>query len=599
MKRTITVALMALIISLCLYILSGCSPKLPSATQNEGSSASATTSDIHTENQEPEDILYGFSRFLDMQGFDFDVSEGDFLDAVEAYTREDVMVIPSCGIYEQGISGGNDSVMMNYSHSTYFERISTKFSFKAEATVKGMSLPFGISPDDTLKSTLQKLGLDLDPVLDFVDDDGVKDGAGGEEMTLDFDFPGIFYSLTLQRTPLDSSSSPDAYTYSLTYQETQTTSLNDGRLTKKRSMTSSYSDVDLSFKRLEISGGTTRTKDITFSHVSPSGTSTQLDLAEDERSYMLSVLSDMISDALLGALPSCGHDYEISTAIGSVKYHSKCGYLFAPLSVIQLSGEAKERFDSILGVKERSGDADGITEHPEYKTPVTLLLHNWDGYGVSYKTISECSLSCSIIDLLNGMTETGETVDMISDETVNQGSTLLPVDGGTKWLEVGSKIYRISPDFSKIYLVDSHLGGGSAMSMDEELRDMLVSAWYYHPYDYYIGAYDNNTREINLDHVYDADTTVHVHISSINVKNEHDPSNKINIELLSTVDQTVTVSLDCQQSADNLAQGASQSVTLTAGKSKSVNLDFGGWKYHSYDIRISVDNTVVSLTIIP
>ena len=81
--------------------------------------------------------------------------------------------------------------------------------------------------------------------------------------------------------------------------------------------------------------------------------------------------------------------------------------------------------------------------------------------------------------------------------------------------------------------------------------------------------------------------------------NDYDPANKIILELTSTVDQSVYISLFCSQSGDNLAEGDAKDLTLQAGKPETVELTFGGWKDFNYWIDIKVDNTRINLRIEP
>ena len=69
--------------------------------------------------------------------------------------------------------------------------------------------------------------------------------------------------------------------------------------------------------------------------------------------------------------------------------------------------------------------------------------------------------------------------------------------------------------------------------------------------------------------------------------------------MISTIDQTISVRLNCSQSDDNLAEGDAKDVTLKAGKAETVELSFGGWKDFNYWIDISVDNTRINLRIEP
>ena len=234
-----------------------------------------------------------------------------------------------------------------------------------------------------------------------------------------------------------------------------------------------------------------------------------------------------------------------------------------------------------------------------YQSAIKMMRYNWDGYGISTKWIETSDIVYSIIDAAEKLTETGETVEKISDAVVDENSTELPIERGTLWLEIGSKIYRIDPDFEQLCRVDGHLGSGYVMNASEQFKKMIIDAWQYHPYDYYAGNYNNETNEIKLNHVYNAPSTVQVQIKKVEIVNDYDPKNKITLELISTVDQSVSISLLCSQSNDNLADGDRKEIVLTAKEAETVELTFGGWKDFSYWIDISVDNTRINLRIEP
>ena len=156
----------------------------------------------------------------------------------------------------------------------------------------------------------------------------------------------------------------------------------------------------------------------------------------------------------------------------------------------------------------------------------------------------------------------------------------------------------MDPELRWICRVEGYLGKGYMLQITEQFRKMVSNALAAYPYDYYTGRYNNQTDAILLQHYYQADSTVHVHIKELEVFKEFSPKNKIVVELFSTVDQTVAINLDCYQSEDNLASGDWKEISLKAGEGKTVELSFGGWKY-SYTVCITVDNTKIELLITP
>lgn len=239
-------------------------------------------------------------------------------------------------------------------------------------------------------------------------------------------------------------------------------------------------------------------------------------------------------------------------------------------------------------------------EKPETEIAVKFMRFNreFDSY-ISYKKIPRGDFASSLIDVLEGMSETGQTVDKISDQTIDESPSNLPVEAGTMWIEANSKIYRINSDFTQICRVEGHLGKGYVLSSSEAIRTYIKEIWYYYPRDYYIGTYTKKRNVINIEHVYSSYSSVSVDIKNIEVINDYRPTNKITLELLSDKDQTVSVDLDCSQSNDNLAEGDQENVSLKAGIPKTVELSFGGWKDSWYWIDILVDNTRINLKIEP
>ena len=342
------------------------------------------------------------------------------------------------------------------------------------------------------------------------------------------------------------------------------------------------------------------------SHVGVDGVTALMDMTEDAQAEIISALNsgEWVDDGT-----NCGHDYEFTIDNAIIRYHSDCGSFndITNKRAMTLSEEGKANINKILGVKAEGNegnngstndDGDELTESG-YQAAIKMMRFNWDGYGISTKWIATCDLAYSIIDAVEELTETGEVIEKISDDVVDENATELPIARGTLWFEVGSKIYRIDPDFTQICRVEGHLGKGYVMNASEQLKKMISDAWQYHPYDYYTGSYNNETNEIELNHVYDAPSTVHVHIKKVEVINDYDPANKIILELTSTVDQSVYISLFCSQSGDNLAEGDAKDLTLQAGKPETVELTFGGWKDFNYWIDIKVDNTRINLRIEP
>ncbi len=257
---------------------------------------------------------------------------------------------------------------------------------------------------------------------------------------------------------------------------------------------------------------------------------------------------------------------------------------------------------------DESVDTESVDSSEEISLPfdeerIRILQYTWDGWGISYKTIEACDTLYNIIDCLNNMKKTGETVPKISDDVLELGGGEYPVERGTMWIEWGNKIYRLSHDRTLLCLVDTHFGKGEVLEATEEFLTNVNNAWYYVPFDYYIGSYNKSDDTFEFKHIFESPSSVQITVKSIEIANGsdfHDGAvNKITVELLSTTDQEITIDLDCRQSDDYLGEGDSKTVQLKKNIPDTVELSFSGWKDILYRIYIKADYTKAEITIYP
>ncbi|MBO5701308.1 MAG: hypothetical protein J6S71_02610 [Clostridia bacterium] len=236
-----------------------------------------------------------------------------------------------------------------------------------------------------------------------------------------------------------------------------------------------------------------------------------------------------------------------------------------------------------------------------YSQEINLIRYDWSGYGVSYKTIEPCAFADEIIEIITSMKKTSKVSAMIAFGDLESYGNDPPVERGTSWVEIGSEIYRLDPEMTEISIVERHLGSGkkldSATSIDR-LGDLLHAAWYYHPYDYYSGSYDNSTGEISLDRMYEAESDVAMNVKSFSVEKEHGSINSVTVEVTAKADVDLRLVLDSRQSDDNLGAGDLKEFSMKKGETQTVTLSFSGWQY-SYWIYIKADNTMISMQINP
>ena len=235
--------------------------------------------------------------------------------------------------------------------------------------------------------------------------------------------------------------------------------------------------------------------------------------------------------------------------------------------------------------------------HSDFSGKIKLMQYAWSGWGIKSKLI-ENEAAESLLKKLDAMTETKETVDKLSDDIMKEGTAPhLSAERGTMWIETADKIYRITPDRSKIYLVERHFGKGTRLEITEEFEKELNDAWHYWPYDYWLGTYEN--KKFSISHVYPAESDITVTVKNIYVEKKYDPQNKITVELCSLRNQTVRAFAKCYLSDDNLARSDFKDIHLKANTPQTVELSFGGWEDTRYWVTTGSGNTMITITINP
>ena len=274
---------------------------------------------------------------------------------------------------------------------------------------------------------------------------------------------------------------------------------------------------------------------------------------------------------------------------------------FSLLVSCNLPGGEQESGESVSVEKEPEESSSGAEDGETEKEPaIRMMKYNVFYCDISTKSIYAGELADAIIEGIEALEPTGETVEKISDEVVDQYSQDLPVPYDTMWLEIGDKIYRIDPE-GKIYLVESHLGAGVALeTVSEELKVDINKAWFYYPGDYYLGTYYNETNEIELKNMYSTQNEIEVNVKDIAILStcHHDEVNKITVELISTVDGTFDIDWRSESSSDNIGSMGDTCVELKAGVPQTVELAFCGWD-DFYWLYIYVSNVAIELKIIP
>ena len=253
---------------------------------------------------------------------------------------------------------------------------------------------------------------------------------------------------------------------------------------------------------------------------------------------------------------------------------------------------------SLCNVTRMYTDSASITKSVD-EEGFTLLQYDWSGVGIGRKEIASCDLGYAIIDCLSKLQETGDIIPKISDDAINEFSTNLPISQGTLWIECGSiGMFRLTPGFTEICKVETHLGEGKVLQMTDTLAELLHQAWDYYPYDYWSGTYENG--ELTLKQVYKTDSAVeNVAIESLRIENTTNAkNNKIKLSIPANESKTVNASIFSFRSSDNFGSYDSKEIELISGKETTVEFIFTGFD-STYYLTIMIDNTKIYLSIKP
>lgn len=204
------------------------------------------------------------------------------------------------------------------------------------------------------------------------------------------------------------------------------------------------------------------------------------------------------------------------------------------------------------------------------------------------KTISK-SQATAIINLLEGLEETGEPAPMISTEEFDLQAThyTTEIDYHSMWIEANNKIYRIVKNYDyqndrytikSICRVETHFGSGIYLKSNLEFEEQFFDAFRYWPYDYWYGEYNPSKSDtLTIEHCYTADSKLQIVVKNIVIdkgKNRYEHSGRITVEITSKTDQELTLGLRCQQSDDNMGIGDAETLTLQANIPQTVELSF-------------------------
>ncbi|MBQ4428333.1 MAG: hypothetical protein II871_01000 [Clostridia bacterium] len=221
---------------------------------------------------------------------------------------------------------------------------------------------------------------------------------------------------------------------------------------------------------------------------------------------------------------------------------------------------------------------------------IKLIRYDPYGFGTKVMTLPPSELTTSIINYLAKNRGSGEVCEKLSDEAFDENASYMPAEPGTLWLEVYSDIYRVSPDFDKIWRVDGHFGEGTAINFGTLFFGLIEDAWY-EDYQFDFNPESEYDRPIieSFHHTFDGGS-IDVNVKSIETRDEVEPANVIILELVSSVDLTVDIKLECTESIGGTPQCDSKRVELKAGIGTELELAFDGWPESTNYLTITIGN---------
>ena len=199
-------------------------------------------------------------------------------------------------------------------------------------------------------------------------------------------------------------------------------------------------------------------------------------------------------------------------------------------------------------------------------------------------------------------TYTGESAELLARliGSLKETEEIVPAICDAPWDTIYRETHSLNPNgdnmLQTLAKVTSHYSEGVVLETADEFWRMFNLISSFHPMAYYTGSYADGT--LTITHAYPGvdDITVTVKDLEFGTKDlEVLRGNKITLEITAPTDREITIRINSRHSVDLLGSMDSQTVTLTAGKPRTVTLTFDGWDEWIYTVDISVQNTAISI----
>ena len=188
--------------------------------------------------------------------------------------------------------------------------------------------------------------------------------------------------------------------------------------------------------------------------------------------------------------------------------------------------------------------------------------------------------------IVTGMYASVLLEELSSLEPTDQKDTFDVIKGGMTWVDDGNgNLYRISPNGKSVAKVSDFYGEGTLLKGGDGILQLAGKLRSSPGTNTYEAEYSDG--KLNVSQTYKTTADVKMKITDLHfeakTKVDEDGSTVpthhiIDVELVSTVDKTVTVEVDASVSGGCIIikrDGDSKEVKLKAGKPKTVSLSFG------------------------
>ncbi len=333
------------------------------------------------------------------------------------------------------------------------------------------------------------------------------------------------------------------------------------------------------------------------------GISQTLTVTEELQTAILSALEGAVWE---DCTVTCAFDFRFTAGDCTLQYASFCGTFRDDTNQrsCRLSTEARAKVNAALSVPEQGSDnIEPMADLSILQLILADIHPGAPGPSTSQTTLSQSHVAYELKELLATATKTGETVPEIAAEAGSMDNLIalsrdayekgeeMPLPFGTRWLWIGEKQYRISPDLSRVCLINRTLGEGEVIAVTPELKEKLSACIRQPVVNAYTGACVDG--KFTLEHTEKTVTPVHLHLISLEQIDLQNGTyvNRLTLQVFSSVEQEVSIHLQAMASADVEWGQDSAKVTVPAGTAQTVVLEFSAGKssgnYASYYFDLS------------